>query len=352
MNHKSNHTEWLDTLRAIATLGVIIIHVSSPLVNMAYGKNMGDWWIGNIVDSSVRFAVPLFLMLTGTTLLGKDSSLALFYKKRIFRVLLPFLFWLFVYYCFRWFSLSTKFQPVHPFDVMNWVFHLFLKEGVSKHFWYIYMILLLYLFVPLMGKGLKQLSQKSILFILLTWIVCSYFSRTIPLNLYCWSGDYYSKLLGYFLHSGYLVLGYYLSKFSVPSIKIRWGAFFIFLITVFISAFFSYYFSKLSNRINLSIYSYLNLNTISQSIAIYILFKDSLVKNRYLQAMRNTINSYSFGIYLVHILIIGLFFKFGIFWTMAHPLISLPLVTILTLISSFGLIWILCKLPFGKYFAN
>jgi surface polysaccharide O-acyltransferase-like enzyme len=352
MSHKSNQTEWLDTLRAIATLGVIIIHVSSPLVNLAYGKNMEYWWLGNIVDSSVRFAVPLFLMLTGTTLLGKDSSLALFYKKRIFRVLLPFIFWILVYICFRWFSLPTKLQPINPRGVINWGFHLFLKEGVSKHFWYIYMILFLYLFVPFMGKALKQLSHTTLLCILLTWVILAFLMRTIPLNLYSWSGDYFSKILGYSLHAGYLVLGFYLSKFKLPNIKIRWGAFLVFLITILISSLFSYYFSKISHKLNLSIYSYLNLNTIIQSTAVYVLIKDYQIKYHYLRVISNSINSYSFGIYLVHILVIGIFFNYGIFWTMAHPLISLPLVTLLTLISSMALIWILCKLPLGKHIAN
>jgi surface polysaccharide O-acyltransferase-like enzyme len=352
MSDKPNHTEWLNTLRAIATLGVIIIHVSSPLVNMAYGKNMGYWWIGNVVDSSVRFAVPLFLMLTGTTLLGKEYNLSLFYKKRIVRVLFPFLFWMLVYFVFRWTQLAPNNQPVAPFSVVNWGFHLFLKEGVSKHFWYIYMILFIYLFVPLMGKGLRRLSSLQVLYLLLGWVLVVLLLRGIPLNLYGWSKDYGSKIVGYLLHAGYLVLGFYLSRFGVSSVKVRWGAMLLFCLTIIISSFFAFYFSHLSHKVDLTVYSYLNLNTIFQSIAVYILFKDYHTRNRYWITFRNLISSYSFGIYLVHILVIGLFFKFGIFWTMCHPLISLPLVTGMTLLTSIGVIWTLCKLPFGRYFAK
>ena len=102
MSNSGKSIQYLDTLRALATLGVIIIHISSPLVNMTYGKNMPYWWIGNVVDSAVRFAVPLFLMLSGATMLGKEYKLSDFYKKRFMRVFIPFVFWLLVCVWFLW----------------------------------------------------------------------------------------------------------------------------------------------------------------------------------------------------------------------------------------------------------
>src|ERR1035437_9251813 len=169
MDSKTTNIQYLDTLRALAILGVIIIHISSPLVNMTYGKNMPFWWIGNVVDSAVRFAVPLFLMLSGATLLGKEYKLSEFYKKRFLRVLVPFLFWIMVYWVYRWIILSSKTQP-HDFNsILKWATGLFLKEGVSKHFWYIYMIVFIYLFVPFMGKGLRKLDLNVISNLLLLW---------------------------------------------------------------------------------------------------------------------------------------------------------------------------------------
>ena len=352
MERKPYRTEWLDTLRALATLGVIIIHVSSPLVNMAFPKNLPFWWIGNVVDSAVRFAVPIFLMLSGTTLLGKDEPAGQFYKKRMLRVLLPFIFWFVIYCVFRWTQLPAKGQPTALFSILKWGFSLFLKEGISKHFWYIYMILFLYLFVPWLGKGVRCLKDSTILSLLFTWIVLTFLLRTIPLNLYSWSGDYATKILGYFLHAGYLLLGFYLSKLGIPTPKIRGGALLLFLLTILLSAGFAYYFSQRAHKVSLSVYSYLGLNTILQSSAVYILFKDSRIKNLYFISLRNLISSYSFGIYLVHILVIGIFFKFGIFWTMGNPLYSLPLVVTLTVMCSLALVWGLRKLPFGRYIAN
>jgi len=344
--------QWLDTLRALAMLGVIVIHISSPLVNMTYDKNMPYWWIGNIADSAVRFAVPLFLMLSGATLLGKEYNLSDYYKRRFSRVLLPFLFWLVVYWVYRWAMLSYKLQPHDFIGIQKWAIQLFLKEGVSKHFWYIYMILFLYIFVPFLGKWLQKLNLSIVSNLLLLWVILSFACKSIPLNLYGWSGNYGTKLLGYLLHSGYLLLGYYLIKSPVYNGKARMLAAAIFFLTIAISAAFTYIFSQKVQRLDLSIYSYLSVNTVIQSIAIFVWLKDTNIKNKLLALVSTTISNYSYGIYLVHIIVIGILFRNGIYWKFAHPLISLPALTLGVTVCSFGIIYVLRKIPFGKHISG
>jgi len=344
--------QWLDTLRSLATLGVIIIHVSTPTVKMIYGKNMEFWWIGNFTDSAVRFAVPLFLMLSGATLLTKEYKLAEYYKRRITRVLFPFIFWMVAYCIYRWIILTPTQQPRTFSTILQWGTDLFLKEGISKHFWYIYMILFIYLFIPFIGKGLRKINNSIILYILAGWLILTFVCRSVPLNLYCWSEEYWSKLLGYFLYTGYLLLGYLLSKSTIITRKIRWYSSIIFILSIFISAVSTYIFSKEAHKLDLRIYSYLTVNSIIQTIAIFLIIKDSKIKNKYLLMIQQAISNYSYGIYLVHILVIGIFFNNGIFWTMAHPLISLPLISLMTLVTSFIIIYILRKIPFGIYISG
>jgi len=352
MPTKPTNIQWLDTLRALATLGVIIIHISSPLVNMAYEKNMPYWWIGNVADSAVRFAVPVFLMLSGATLLGKEYNLGEFYKRRFTRVLLPFLFWMIVYWVYRWAMLKTWQQPQEPLAILTWASKLFLKEGISKHFWYVYMIVFIYLFVPFLGKGLRQLNHQAISNILLLWVILTFVFKSTPFNMYSWSGDYTSKFGGYFLYTGYLVLGYYLSKLPVSSRKIRLSATIIFVLTVVISAVTTYIFSTKAHRLDMSMYSYLSINTIIQSITLFVWIKDISIKSKHISLIQSNISSYSYGIYLVHIMVIGISFQNGIYWNFAHPLLSLPLLTIGVLACSFLIIFVLRKIPFGKYISG
>ena len=135
--------QFLDTLRALALLGVIIIHVATPVLKMTYGKNMEFWWIGNSVDSCVRFVIAMFLMLSGATMLGKTYKLGEFYRKRFMHVLIPFLFWSAIYCVYLWLNLPVKTKPTDLSSIANWAFQLFVNQGISRHFWYVYMIVVI-----------------------------------------------------------------------------------------------------------------------------------------------------------------------------------------------------------------
>lgn len=333
-------------------LGVILIHVTSPLVNMTWSKNMPYWWIGNVVDSAVRFAVPMFLMLSGATLLGKEYNLSEFYKRRFSRVLIPFLFWLVVYWIYRWTTLSAKTQPHDFHSILFWGVNLFLKEGVSKHFWYIYMIVCIYLFIPFLNKALKKLNMSMLSNVLLLWVILAYALKSVPLNMYGWGGDYGTKFLGYFLYSGYLVLGYYLYYLRTNPVKLRFLAGTVFAISVLVSAVVTWIFSEKAHKLDLSMYSYLSVNTLIQSISLFLWIKDSTIKNRFISLINSRISNYSYGIYLVHILVISVLFDNGIYWKFTHPMFSLPLLTIAVTAGSFGIIFVLRKIPFGKYIAG
>jgi surface polysaccharide O-acyltransferase-like enzyme len=147
-------------------------------------------------------------------------------------------------------------------------------------------------------------------------------------------------------------LGYYLSKLPVISLKIRISAAAFFIFSVAVSAFLAYFFSKNAHRLELSIYSNLSVNSIIQSTAVFVGLKDLSIKNKFISRIQGLISNYSFGIYLVHIIVIGILFRQGIYWSFAYPLISLPLLTVIVLICSSGIIFVLRKIPMGKYIAG
>lgn len=73
------------------------------------------------------------------------------------------------------------------------------------------------------------------------------------------------------------------------------------------------------------------------------------VKPIWLKKTIFAISDYSYGIYLVHILVIDIFFNYGFFWDMVHPLISLPTLLPLTLGASMLIVFIFRKIPYVKY---
>ena len=89
--------EWISNLRVIATLCVVLLHVASSVLYKYNQVPNSHWWIGNVYDSFARFSVPLFLMITGALLLGKQYSYSIFLKRKVVRILLPFAFWTAIY---------------------------------------------------------------------------------------------------------------------------------------------------------------------------------------------------------------------------------------------------------------
>ncbi|HLP06149.1 MAG TPA: acyltransferase family protein [Paludibacter sp.] len=342
----TNNIQWLNTLRTLATLGVIVIHVTTPVLKMMYGRNMEYWWIGNAIDSCVRYIIAMFLMLSGATMLDKDYKLAEFYKKRFMRVLLPFLFWLAAYWIYRWSILPPKQQP-HGFQpITRWAIDLFNKEGVSKHFWYIYMILVLYLFVPLLGKIVRNMKPHVLVSVLAGWVVIN---QLQVIGLIRLPEFYIQKSFSYFMYSGYMVLGYYLYKFITPTEKFRFIAAVVFMSTVLVSALSTYFLSSRAHKLDTTMYGSLTLNTMLQASALFLLAKNTTIKNRVLRWLNELVSDHSYGIYLVHVMVISILFNHKIFWTMAYPLVSLPVIVLLTVGISFGIIFLLRKIPMGKY---
>lgn len=349
--NSTKNIQYLDSLRVLATIAVILIHVATPVMNMNFGRNTGFWSIGVVINNLVRFAVPLFLVLSGATLLTKQYSLVEFYKKRMSRVLIPFLFWLPAYWVFRWFMLREWERPYRFDAIVRWGTDLFVREGVSVHLWFVYMILLLYLFIPFIAIILKSASRKSIVIFLVVWMLINHLQLFGVFNIGSFS-LLFQKLYGYMLYIGYLVLGYYLHTLNSQYRLSRISAFKLYIFTVVIASLFTFYLSVQSGKQTLTVMNTFTLNTLLQVVAVYFLLKNIEFKNKYLVRFIQTISNYSFGIYLVHIMVISLFFRIGIFWTMAHPLISVPLVLFITLITSFIVVFLLRKIPFMVKFAG
>ena len=87
------HIVWLDVVRFVAMFTVVCCHCTDPF-NFYPGiaPNIGEikLW-GAIYGALLRPCVPLFVMITGALLLPVRGEISVFYKKRIPRVLWPFL---------------------------------------------------------------------------------------------------------------------------------------------------------------------------------------------------------------------------------------------------------------------
>jgi surface polysaccharide O-acyltransferase-like enzyme len=89
--------EWLvygDAMRVFGVLAVLLVHTCDLVMFDRQVKPL-DWWVANVLDATGRWAVPVFIMLSGALLLNpsRDESAGRFYRRRLSRLGLPILFW-------------------------------------------------------------------------------------------------------------------------------------------------------------------------------------------------------------------------------------------------------------------
>lgn len=196
----------IDGLRVVACFMVVLLHVSAMHIH-EFGPT---WWAANVWDSLSRACVPLFFMLSGSTLLGRSESLTEFFSKRALRILLPLLVWSIFYLWWLWYNNAPT---------GNWALAI-LSGPTMFHLWYFYAIIGLYLFVPVMRRFYQNSTHQEKLFFLVMWFLVASVYPTVQslytdpqcgyLRLGILADVYHLQNFGGYL--GYMVLGAYLTS--------------------------------------------------------------------------------------------------------------------------------------------
>jgi surface polysaccharide O-acyltransferase-like enzyme len=200
----------VDKIRTVAILGVLLLHASNDLtmqqMNTAQIFEVYRWFAVDIYQCLGRVGVPLFVMLTGALLLqpAKIESLTVFFKKRVLRIGLPFVFWGILY--FAW-DFLVEHQAFTSSAVIQGVL-----TGPYFQFWYIYMLFGLYLLTPFLRIMIAHANRSLFKYFMALWLIGSAFAPLITQFT-----TYYldSNLLTIPGYVGYFVLGVYLLNVKV-----------------------------------------------------------------------------------------------------------------------------------------
>lgn len=219
---------WVDWLRLFAFFLVVLCHCCDPFTfnpNAAPSPAEGFW--GALWQCSSRACVPLFACMTGVLLLPTLDRLLTCWRKRIGRVLWPFLIWSALYCCFPVVYIGVLgYEPEGVFDwfvsaqepsgelsaaLGDFAGVLLNFSSYSVHMWYVYLIIGLYLFLPILSAWVERATLVEKYAVLGLWGVTLFFPYTdlAKMELFgvcAWNGF---GMLHYFAgFSGYLLLGH------------------------------------------------------------------------------------------------------------------------------------------------
>lgn len=367
-NQKNQHIVWLDVVRFIAMFTVVCCHCTDPF-NFYPGTapNIGEikLW-GAIYGSVLRPCVPLFVMITGALLLPVRGDASTFYKKRIPRVFYPFLIWSVLYNLFPWITgllglnpqIILDFFPYAGEDVMQQSFSVSLKyilmipfnfSILAVHMWYIYLLIGLYLYLPVFSAWVEKASERAKLMFLLAWgvtLLLPYYYQFV--SNYLWgtcSWNSFGMLYAFAGFNGYLLLGHYLKNLEwslkktlaigIPMFAVGYAV--TFLGFRHITALPEY-----TDEMLELFFTYCSLNVVMMTIPVFMLAKKVKVNSERMKKALANLTVCGFGIYMIHYFFTGP--SVVLMRAIDMPIgLQIPVAAILAFAVSWGLVWLIYR---------
>lgn len=200
---------WLDALRFFAAFLVIVNHTNSDLFRSLSPAN-GTWWLSILWYAFSKIAVPVFVMVSGACLLGREDSCRKCFGRflRIAGALLVF--------SLLYFVINTRSLNPGAFVAAVWT------EKITDSFWYLYFYAGLMLMLPMLQRLSCAMHGGDLLYLT---VMCLGFGALWPLIEHLLPALALPVHLDVPLFSTYIGLffaGWWIRKSRAPSKKTQW----------------------------------------------------------------------------------------------------------------------------------
>lgn len=361
---------YLDFLKVIAIFLMVANHCVDNVTPAERALPWYNLW-GSVYNSFTRPAIPLFMMVTGILLLPTKMDMGSFYKKRLSRVLIPFLVWSVLYNLFPWFTglLNCDPETIHVFfkwadtsqafgDALRNILMIpFNFSAFAIQMWYVYLLIGIYLYIPVFSAWVEKSDKRSQRIFLAIWAVSlfvPYLRNYLTENLF---GECSWNEFGLFYYfagfSGYMLLGYHLVKYPLQMSKVS-------KYTLAAIAFAIGYAVTLIGFKNATavegqseamvelFFTYCSPNVALMTFAVFLIAKDLRFENKRVNRFISQFSICTFGIWMCHYFFVGPVFL--LFKSCEMPvLLKVFLENILVLLASFALVYLVRSTgTFGK----
>lgn len=361
---------YLDFLKVIAIFLMVANHCVDNVTPAERALPWYNLW-GSVYNSFTRPAIPLFMMVTGILLLPTKMDMGSFYKKRLSRVLIPFLVWSVLYNLFPWFTglLNCDPETIHVFfkwadtsqafgDALRNILMIpFNFSAFAVQMWYVYLLIGIYLYIPVFSAWVEKSDKRSQRIFLAIWAVSlfvPYLRNYLTENLF---GECSWNEFGLFYYfagfSGYMLLGYHLVKYPLQMSKVSKYA----LAAIAFAIGYAVTLIGFKNATAVEgqseamvelFFTFCSPNVALMTFAIFLIAKDLRFENKRINRFISQFSICTFGIWMCHYLFVGPVFL--LFKSCEMPvLLKVFLENILVLLASFALVYLVRSTgTFGK----
>ena len=347
---QQNRLVWCDAIRLLAFFMLLCCHAADPFYAAAAYATSGasvdpelvQW--GTRWGSLVRPCVPLFVMLTGVLSLPLKGSMESFYKKRIPRVFFPFLIWSVLYYMTPWFTGLLGLDSSVVIKLFSWAENdsQALADGLDKviripytfnfiacHMWYIYMLIGLYLYLPIFSAWVERATKRQKGIVLRLWALSTflpYFTEYVSKYAF---GTCEWNSFGLFYYfagfNGYMLLGHYIQQYVNWSWRKTLSISLPLLIVGFLITYSGYtYIMELPDKTPEQVelfWTYNTPNVAMLTVACFLLvYRIRISQDSRVVSWLASLTTCGFGIYMIHYYFVCLGYDMGEWFHIPAPL--------------------------------
>ena len=354
---------FLDYVRVFACFLVMLVHASENFYGAAGSTDMAGpqsflqneadrLWV-SVYDGFSRMSVPLFMIVSAYLLapMKKGQSCWQFYRKRFLRIMPPFVFFMVLYS-----TLPMLWGQIDGEQSLNDLSRIWLNfPALAGHFWFMYPLIGLYLFIPVISPWLEKVSAKEERFFIGLFLI----STCIPF-LNRWSGEVWGQcfwneyhMLWYFSgYLGYLVLAHYIRVHLTWGRSLRLRVGFLLMLVGAAATIWSFYVQAVPGVVHSTPvievgWAFCTLNCVALTAGTFLLFGCISIPQppRIIAEM----SKLSYGMFLMHIFWLGLWvsvFKS----TLGLPTVAaIPVIAVCTFISCFVATKLISLIPGSKW---
>jgi len=339
------HLDWIDLVRVIAVFQVVLIHLSY-VIFFKEEVLSANWRAANFYDSLSRMGVPLFFMASGVLLLGKSEPLSDFFRKRFLKVGIPTLFWSIAY--LLWSVEAYTNGTMSPLSIALSMLKVIYTGNVEIHLWFLYILIGIYLVVPLLRVFVSAASRRDLAYFVAMWFIATPLLELAQRLSGLQTALVIPVVAGYV---GYFVMGYLLAD-----VKLERRGIFLSALGCIIAITVTYFGTNLLSAgaapIDIYFYSYFSPPTVLASICGFLLLKHLGQNLGKAGSIVRTVAVTAFGIYLIHIFVVELLRKgilgFRLYSWQAPSIYMIPLTALAVYVLSFAVVFGLQKIPVIK----
>ncbi len=291
-----NRIIYFDVLNIIACIAVCYLHCNGEVHVFS---NSRLWKESLIIEVLCYFAVPIFIMLSGATLLKYRDRYTTkqYFIKRIQKVLIPWVIW----------SLITYIVHNKNVNLLSF-FNSFIYGKIEAVYWFFPLIIYLYCIIPVISILTQKEEYRKIMWGIVIFI---FLIQSLLQPLLKMMHISFPIILNYMTGQNayiiYLLLGYLLSTTN-PNKRQRIMSYILAIIAVFTRYLYTMFASINTGKLNQDSWGYTAFTGVFLAVGVFILAKniDWIKIFSKLKIKANNISnlaSCSFGVYLIHILI-------------------------------------------------